>query len=306
VTEIAHALAIDAEPAVVWRALTTSEGLAGWWTRDLEVAEGVGGTSTFRFRSGAFNRMRIVAVEVERRLEWECVDGAEEWIGTRVEFRVDPDGEGGTRLGFRHFDWRAHTDYLAECSYHWAVYLGSLQRFCVRGRGEPSVGGSAARPPDGPGRESRVTLREIDSVEVLDAVLALRVSEWQRTFVADNTKSIAQSTQSEFAWPRAIYADETPIGFLMLWDDPEKPQYYLWRLMIDERWQGLGFGREAMRQLIEHVRGRPGATGLTTSVMPKRGGPRPFYEGLGFVATGEWEAGEMVLRLDLTKGSAAP
>jgi diamine N-acetyltransferase len=304
VPEIAHALEIDAEPAIVWRALTTPDGLAGWWTRDLDVAEGVGGASTFRFRSGAFNRMRVVAVEAERRLEWECVDGADEWIGTRVEFRVGPDGEGGTRLGFRHFDWQGQTDYLAECSYHWAVYLGSLQRLCVRGRGEPNVGGNAARPADGPTRESRITLREIDSVEVLDTVLALRVSEWQRTFVADNTKSIAQSTQSEYAWPRAVYADETAVGFLMLWDDPGKAVYFLWRLMIDERWQGLGFGREAMRQLIDHVRRRPGATSPLTSVAPKRGGPKPFYESLGFVATGEWEEGEMVPRLDLAKGGA--
>jgi diamine N-acetyltransferase len=85
----------------------------------------------------------------------------------------------------------------------------------------------------------------------------------------------------------------------MLHDDPAKPEYYLWRFMIDQRYQRLGFGRRAMEILIEHVKKRPGATELLTSCVQDDGGPQPFYESLGFVFTGAFDDGEAVLRLRL-------
>ena len=147
-------------------------------------------------------------------------------------------------------------------------------------------------------RDSRVTLREITE-QTLDAVLRLQVSEPQRRFVADNARSIAQAHFSPYAWFRATYADDTPVGFVMLWDDPDKPEYYLWRLMIDVRYQGNGFGRRAMELLIGHVKTRPNAKELMTSVLQADGGPQGFYERLGFVLTGDYEDGEAVMRLVL-------
>jgi len=149
-----------------------------------------------------------------------------------------------------------------------------------------------------PHRDSRVTLREITE-ETLDAVLRLQVSEHQGKFVADNARSIAQAHFSPHAWFKAICADETPVGFVMLWDDPDKPEYYLWRLMIDERYQGNGFDRQAVDLLIAHVRSRPNASELLTSVVQADGGPQGFYERLGFELTGDYEESEAVMRLVL-------
>jgi diamine N-acetyltransferase len=85
----------------------------------------------------------------------------------------------------------------------------------------------------------------------------------------------------------------------MLYDDPERPEYYLWRLMIDAAHQRRGYGREALRLLCDRVRTRPGACELLTSAVPGEGSPRPFYESCGFIATGEVDDGEEVLRLVL-------
>ena len=149
-----------------------------------------------------------------------------------------------------------------------------------------------------PHSESNVTLHEVTAAS-LKEVLALQVTGRQRAFVADNARSIAQAHFSPHAWFRAIYADDTPVGFLMLYDDPEKPEYYLWRLMIDERYQGNGFGRRAVELLIRHVRTRPNARELFTSVVQADGGPQGFYERLGFALTGDYEDGEAVMRLSL-------
>jgi diamine N-acetyltransferase len=146
--------------------------------------------------------------------------------------------------------------------------------------------------------QSDVTLREI-TADTVRSVCNLSVSENQKKLVAANALSIAQAYFAREAWFRAIYADETPVGFVMLHDDPEKSEYFLWRFMIDAHYQGLDFGRRAMELLIDHVKTRPNAGELLTSVIQKDGGAQGFYEKLGFALTGEHEDGEAVMRLEL-------
>jgi diamine N-acetyltransferase len=143
-----------------------------------------------------------------------------------------------------------------------------------------------------------VSLREVTK-DNLGQVLSLKVKPEQEKFVANNAISIAQAHFEEKAWFRAVYADETPVGFVMLYDDPETTDYFLWRFMIDSRYQGLNFGRRALQLLIEHVRTEPGATELLLSYVPAEGSPEPFYTSLGFANTGEVHDGENVMKLML-------
>lgn len=150
------------------------------------------------------------------------------------------------------------------------------------------------------GFDARVTLREITS-DTVTAICKLSDSlpEEQNKMVAPNAVSIAQAHFAEHAWFRAIYADETPVGFVMLWDDPEKAEYFLWRLMIAGPHQRKGYGRRAIEQLVDYVRTRPDATELKASYVPIDGGPKAFYHKLGFQETGEVMHGEHVIRLPL-------
>ena len=147
-------------------------------------------------------------------------------------------------------------------------------------------------------QNNRVSLREITG-DTVRTICNLKVSESQQQFVAPNAVSIAQAYFADSAWFRAIYAGDTPVGFAMIDDKPEKPEYFLWRFMIDERYQRMGFGKKAMELLIAHVRTRPDATEFLTSVVQAEGGPQPFYEKLGFVLTGEFDDDEAVMLLAL-------
>jgi GNAT superfamily N-acetyltransferase len=70
----------------------------------------------------------------------------------------------------------------------------------------------------------------------------------------------------------------------------------LWKLLIDHRHHGKGYGREVVRQIVELVRGQ-GGTELLTSYVPGEGGPAAFYARLGFIPTGELDPdGEIILR----------
>ena len=146
------------------------------------------------------------------------------------------------------------------------------------------------------GFEATVSLREITR-ETVNSILDLRVSKEQEQFVASNAVSIAQAYFSPDAWFRAIYADETPVGFLMLSDQPDKGEYYLWRFMVDAQHQGKGYGHRALELLIEHVRTRPNAKELFLSHVPGAGSPEGFYHKLGFEHTGEKADEELVMKL---------
>ena len=147
--------------------------------------------------------------------------------------------------------------------------------------------------------DGEVTLREITR-ESLGPVLKLRTAPAQERFVASNAVSIAQAHfYPETAWFRGIYADDEPVGFVMLEIDASKPEYSVWRLMIDANHQGKGYGRQAMNLVIERVRTLPGARELLLSVVPGEGSPAPFYESLGFAFTGEVHHGEHVMSLVL-------
>ena len=139
-------------------------------------------------------------------------------------------------------------------------------------------------------------------------VLALKVSRAQDRFVASNAKSIAEAYVHQAAWPRAVYAGENPVGFVMLHDEnltdePEIKHFYsLWRLMIDAEHQGKGYGPRAVELVIEHVKSNPDATELLVSFIPGDGSPEAFYTKLGFRHTGQFvNDTEPGMRLELTR-----
>jgi diamine N-acetyltransferase len=145
---------------------------------------------------------------------------------------------------------------------------------------------------------AHVTLREVTG-ETVRAICSLAVAPGQEGFVAANAVSIAEAYFEPKAWFRAIYADDEPVGFVMLYDDPDTPEYFLWRLMIDGRYQGRGYGRHALDLLVDYVRTRPGASELRSSYVPGDTGPGGFYRRYGFEETGELNHGQRVTRLAL-------
>ncbi|HEX5504418.1 MAG TPA: GNAT family N-acetyltransferase [Thermomicrobiales bacterium] len=153
------------------------------------------------------------------------------------------------------------------------------------------------------GSEAAVSLREI-TAETVYAVCMLQLAPGQEEFVASNALSIAQAHFSDKLWFRAVYAGDTPVGFVMLHDDPARAQYFIWRLMIAAEHQGKGFGRRAVALLLDYVRARPGATELLVSYIPGEGGPAGFYRKLGFVDTGRTIGDEVVLRLPVASRPA--
>ncbi|HET9023740.1 MAG TPA: GNAT family N-acetyltransferase [Burkholderiaceae bacterium] len=118
--------------------------------------------------------------------------------------------------------------------------------------------------------------------------------------VAPNAVSIAQAHFQGEAWFRAVYDDERLVGFVMLYDptlveQPDEPDFFLWRLMIDQSHQGKGHGRAAVEALVDHVRTRPGAQRLLVSHVKGVDRLGRFYQSIGFRYTGAEDGGELVM-----------
>ena len=98
----------------------------------------------------------------------------------------------------------------------------------------------------------------------------LRVTKEQSGYVAANTMSLVHAyialSQGEIKpFPFGIYLGKKPIGFVMIGyngyadGDPEfmKDSYFIWRFMIDRRYQGKGYGRRAFALAMDFVRTLP-------------------------------------------------
>lgn len=134
--------------------------------------------------------------------------------------------------------------------------------------------------------------------------LSETLSPTQRRMVADNVRSIAEAHFSPSAWMRAVYADDTPIGFIMTHigsdyeDGIDCPGVFLWRFMIAGPYQGKGYGKLALEKLIQHLKAM-GIPLLYTSCGQGEGSPEDFYKKLGFTPTGNHYGDEPELVLDV-------
>ena len=130
------------------------------------------------------------------------------------------------------------------------------------------------------------------------SVLDLSVAEEQRRFVASNMYSLAQAFVQPECVPLALYAENKPVGFVMYALDEDDHEYWIYRLMIDKRYQRLGYGREAMRMLIERIRADENHRVIYISFEPENIAAQTLYESLGFVPDGRIEYGEVVYKLE--------
>ncbi|WP_217593974.1 GNAT family N-acetyltransferase [Cohnella sp. GbtcB17] len=157
-----------------------------------------------------------------------------------------------------------------------------------------------------------ITLRKI-TLDNRRAVFNLEVSEDQRQYVASNLSSVAScyvlSTNGGHPFPFAIYADEQPVGFAMLtygitgYELPSVADgsYCILRFMIDRHYQGRGYGREALAEMIKFIRTFPAGPAQLCWLPYKRDNTaaKKLYESFGFQENGEICDGEQVTVLRL-------
>lgn len=155
---IHHEVLIGAPIEKVYKAITSQEGLSSWWTPGTSAKAEVGSVARFPFGPNYHKEMKIIELSLDQQVKWDCIAGADEWVGTRLTFTLkggdkrslqsgryelggqleqQGDFEEGTLLIFHHDNWREDTDMYAECNYTWGQFLRSLKLLCETGKGRP-------------------------------------------------------------------------------------------------------------------------------------------------------------------------
>lgn len=140
--EIIHRVGIKAPISKVYAALSTVEGVAGWWTRETTGVSKPGGTVQVRFLTPGGKEIGSMGMEVKKlesnkQVHWRFITGPAEWIGTDVLFNLAQDGD-DTIVLFSHQNWREANEFTAHCSMKWATFLLSLRHLIETGKGNPS------------------------------------------------------------------------------------------------------------------------------------------------------------------------
>ena len=139
-----HAVDVEADASATFRALTTTQGLAAFWTSDCEAEPRLGSVARFGFAGAPVDlRMRIDDLRDGRSVGWACLGDFPWWAGTRVTWEFAPAAMGsGTSVLFRHEGWPAdHPEREhAKVNYTWGRIVGALKAYLESGERQPFLG----------------------------------------------------------------------------------------------------------------------------------------------------------------------
>ena len=124
-----HEVEIDASPEKVYEAITTQAGLRGWWTEDSVATPCVRSVAEFGFYNRRFLfRMRIEELTPGKKVVWTCLEGHDEWKGTRLIWQISQK-DGATVLRFVHGDWPSTSSHFVYCNSVWGMLMYRLKDY---------------------------------------------------------------------------------------------------------------------------------------------------------------------------------
>ena len=139
-----HAVEVSADVATIYRAITTKEGEASFWTSDCAVEAVVGSVARFGFPGAPVDlRMRIDTLEQGRSVRWTCLGDFPFWTDTIVRWDLEPSASGtGSTVVFRQQGWPPEYSEIeyAKVNYTWGRILGALKAYAETGTPQPWLG----------------------------------------------------------------------------------------------------------------------------------------------------------------------
>lgn len=133
-TDLIHRVCIAAPAEKIYRAITTEEGIKGWWTTDVKMDTHAGGKAVFGFENHSIVfQMRIEQLTPPSLVRWKCEDNnSPDWIGTTQEFHLEPQTDGEVLVKFCHGGWKSGGDHCYFCNTTWGHLLVNLKTYAER------------------------------------------------------------------------------------------------------------------------------------------------------------------------------
>jgi uncharacterized protein YndB with AHSA1/START domain len=135
--DLLHQIRVDATPAAVFEAITTTEGLSSWWAAGADAAPTVGNVNVFRFDGGSVEFHFMVLELTPDWTRWRCVKAPKvpaEWVDTELTFKLYP-ADRGTLVNFAHRGWRRADGGMAPCNTVWGALMHHMRDY-AEGKGK--------------------------------------------------------------------------------------------------------------------------------------------------------------------------
>jgi uncharacterized protein YndB with AHSA1/START domain len=138
-SDLIHRIEIAAPAEKIYLALTTEEGIKGWWTVDVKMDSHAGGKAVFSFMKHSVEfQMRIEQLTPPSLVRWQCVQStSSDWVGTTQEFVLEPQPDGETLIKFCHGGWKSGGDHCYYCNTTWGHLMVSLKNYAEHGVKNP-------------------------------------------------------------------------------------------------------------------------------------------------------------------------
>lgn len=133
--------------------------------------------------------------------------------------------------------------------------------------------------------------------ENINTVLELKTTKEQEAYVSTVAHSLAQAwVYRDTAYPFAIYDDDTLVGFVMMGFYEAKQQHTLWKLLIGERYQRRGYGRQAVELAKQYLIDAFDVTEIFLGVHEDNDAAIHLYQSTGFTTTGETDGNQIEMK----------
>ena len=133
---ILHVLYVGSSLESVKKSLTTLEGLASWWTKDVTGSPEVGGIIQFRFADVFRPDMKVIQSN-DSLVQWQCVTGEKDWAGDIFTFSYNYKGKSVSLTFNQEYANEITDEQYGTFNFNWGYYLHSLKLFCETGKGTP-------------------------------------------------------------------------------------------------------------------------------------------------------------------------
>jgi uncharacterized protein YndB with AHSA1/START domain len=129
-------IAADAES--IYEALSTTEGVNGWWSNHTQGPAGPGSVMKVGFEDVPMTfDFEVTEERPNQRVAWHCLAGPPEWIGTDITFDIQTDEGGNNSALFAHSGWQTTEESFPFIAFSWAQILPRLKQLAEGGRAEP-------------------------------------------------------------------------------------------------------------------------------------------------------------------------
>lgn len=128
--------------------------------------------------------------------------------------------------------------------------------------------------------------------------ISLEVLKEQSEFVTTNAVSIAQSKVQEECITKVVYDDDTMVGFLMYCIDADDGEYWIYRMMIDHKFQSKGYGHKTLELLLDNIKKDTSKNKIYLGVHKESIPAVKLYKRFGFEFDGQVFGSEHIMKLD--------